>query len=242
MTEPYKFLQHFEVRSYECDVLRRLKLSYLMRFLQHTSTVQVDQTGLTHRELLDRGQLFLLSRAHVVFEGDMPRAGDALTVATWPGTPHGATFPRYFELWRRDDTSPLAQGVTLWALVDPRSKKILRPSAFPPVLDTSGAPLAVEIPRTPFPLGGPVARRPVRYSDIDLNGHVNNTVYGDMLCDFAPAGLLGGEFASASFQYLSEALPGDVLDIFVEVGDGAATVAGSIAGKPCFIASLTARR
>ena len=91
------------------------------------------------------------------------------------------------------------------------------------------APLRFPAPEADAPV---VGTRPVRYSDGDENGHMNNTVYPDMFCDFLPE-LKGAELpelalgvhaehcphlyrrrvSEISVAYLSEARIGDELTV-----------------------------
>ena len=57
-----------------------------------------------------------------------------------------------------------------------------------------------------------VGRRPIVYSDLDFNHHMNNTKYADMLCDFIPD--MAGRYVSAlSLSYLREATFGDEITV-----------------------------
>ena len=57
----------------------------------------------------------------------------------------------------------------------------------------------------------------MRYSDTDVNGHVNNTRYADFACDAVELERLPENRFLAEMQigYLAECRPGEVLDIQV---------------------------
>ena len=65
-----------------------------------------------------------------------------------------------------------------------------------------------------------VGSRPVYYSDIDYNGHLNNAVYGDILCDFLPGGMFGKRILEAQVNYLSETRFGETLKLYAGEQDG----------------------
>ena len=59
-----------------------------------------------------------------------------------------------------------------------------------------------------------VGQKEVRYSDLDYNGHMNNTYYLDVLCDYVPELAAGTHRVSfARVHYSKEAPLGDVLTI-----------------------------
>ena len=57
-----------------------------------------------------------------------------------------------------------------------------------------------------------VGERKIVYSDIDYNGHMNNTHYPDMLCDFTP-GIRARRAVGITLSFLGEATFGHVLRV-----------------------------
>ena len=58
-----------------------------------------------------------------------------------------------------------------------------------------------------------VGQRRVVYSDCDYNGHINNTHYPDLLCDFLPDGETR-PVADVVINFLGEAPFGDTLTVY----------------------------
>ena len=58
-----------------------------------------------------------------------------------------------------------------------------------------------------------VGERCTVYSDLDYNGHMNNTRYPDMLCDFTD-GMTSREVVGFSLSYLQEAAFGKKLTVY----------------------------
>ena len=65
--------------------------------------------------------------------------------------------------------------------------------------------------------------REVYYADCDGNGHMNNTVYPDMLFSFTPEAKqkTGGRVVSLNVSFVSEAPLCDVLKVYTAQSDGA---------------------
>ena len=137
--------------------------------------------------------VFLLSREHIVVHKPL-KAGEKITVTTWPVKAKGAQFRRTVII--TDETGErMASIYTGWTLADPVQHKILRPSAFPYALNISEPaeegeekiaglrPNRAEETESGVPLM-------VRYSNTDCNGHLNNAVYGDLALDCLPLEVL----------------------------------------------------
>ena len=95
--------------------------------------------------------------------------------------------------------------------------------------------------------------RVVVYSDIDANGHVNNSVYADIACDHLPPALLRRPVRDFAIVYRREAKPGEVIRVSrrVEESDNAvsdngvsdngvtaAVVTGTVGGETSFECSF----
>jgi len=65
-----------------------------------------------------------------------------------------------------------------------------------------------------------VGERTVEYADIDLNGHMNNTRYPDILCGYIPEDMRGRRVISLGISFLSEAPFGETLKIYSGTSDG----------------------
>ena len=81
------------------------------------------------------------------------------------------------------------------------------------------------------------------YSDVDFNGHMNNTRYPDMVCDFLPPEAMAGKWLrQMSLSYMREAALGDTLSVSrlpVPDREGAFWLRASGAdGSVCFEAEM----
>ena len=143
----------------------------------------------------------------------------------------------------------LTEGVSAFALVDVESHRLLRPSVFDQFGIASQPERRNGCP-DPGKLQPPVeltdvGERRVYWSDTDYNGHLNNTVYADIVCDFVPGGWENREIAGLSLAYEHEALEGDVLHLRAaeaEDGEGRALwMTGEHGRGRCFTARLRFR-
>jgi len=138
------------------------------------------------------------------------------TVArTWERGVKGPYFMRDFEQ-RTESGELLVSGTSQWFLVDIISREVLRPAALLAenrMLD----PLRADCPACEklqkcdnLPTLG---CRPVYYSDLDANGHVNNAVYGRIAMDFLPDDLRQKQLETFSIHFAMETKLGEVLEL-----------------------------
>lgn len=167
-------------------------------------------------------------------------------MGTAPLTPKGPRFYREFVM-DSSEGERLVSAMTLWILVDPVTRRILRPASFPYPIDFQEPGLKGIIGDIPLPkgmeTGPPTLTIPVRYSHIDVNGHVNNTFYGDFTMDALPAELATGHsLDTVVISFQNEARLGEAVEIASTVLPGGETyIKGLHGGTACFEAMVSLR-
>ena len=139
---------------------------------------------------------------------------------------------------------PVGESVSAWVLADVESRKIMRLSAIRELDGTGGGELCktrmLNKLRAPQQLRE-TERRLMRYSDTDINGHVNNIRYADFACDTLDMDRLEQDRFLSQMQigYLAECRPGDLLTLETgEQEDGVYVRGTDQEGKPRFEAAL----
>ncbi len=231
MSETPRFVLPSAVRMHMTDVTGSCRAADLMRLMQEAATLQSEQYHLTRKELVSRGQAFILSRFSIDFPSCV-RYFEQLDTETWPCTSsRGVAFDRCFEIKRASarvsDTEqeepdlrlPVARAVSQWALVDYINHKLIRVEDAAITFTreesvTPSIPLRFRIPKAAQ--FRDIGEHPVVYTDIDVNRHVNNTRYCDIYCDFLPMEDAAGNryrVASVAIAYLKEAVLGDTIRV-----------------------------
>jgi len=202
-----------ELGFWDCDREQRVRVAALLSKMATFAGYDYDARGLTHERLLESREVFLLSRAAVRIH-DCPHARDVLDITTWENGAKAAHMRRYYEM-RDQEGRVRVSAKTDWILVDPVTRKILRPSSFTAKpLAVSDRPLDCPEPRKiVLPEEGreDLGTRVVRWSDLDGNGHLYSGNYGDIVWDALPEDLqvrVPGEFY---INYCREAVLGDAL-------------------------------
>ena len=190
LTEDSYFRQE-ELVFWDCDREKRMRVSAMLSKMAAFAGYDYDARGLTHEKLYAMREVFLLSRAAVKIH-TCPRARDLLDLTTWENGARGAHMQRVFEM--RDQAGRLCiSAKTDWILVDPITRKILRPSSFTakPLTTCDKAIDCPEPKKIVLPHEGleDLGIRRVRWSDLDGNGHLYSGNYGDIVWAALPADL-----------------------------------------------------
>jgi len=204
----------FTVRVFETDANGTLAVRSFCDYLQEAAGNHVRKLGVSVDQLLATGRTWVLSRLRARIER-LPRNGEQVTVRAWP-----SGFDRLFAL--RDFVvsdahgQRIASAISAWLVLDTRSKRPVRVQtvfAVPSPADTPRA-LAESFEKLDGP-GSPFLEREitVRWSDLDVNRHVNNSRYAEWAMEGAvdnPAGT--GTLARLDIDFLAETQhPGKVL-------------------------------
>ena len=209
-----KYIKHYTVKWHDTDANRRVTPSHLLMYMEETSNHHLIAAGMSLDTLRDQHGLgFLLSR--IAFRIYRPLfANDEIDVETWVCESRGLSFVRCFRVLRQGET--VAEAYSVWALLDLHEKKLLPVSAFPYDIEPE-LPLGKEVSaRVRLPALDSmeaVGERKIVYSDIDYNGHMNNTRYPNMLCDFTPA-IERMEVVGVTLSFLHEAAYGHTLRVY----------------------------
>lgn len=180
-----RFYEHrLMVDSRDVDGENRCRASALLGHLQEAATLAAEDGGFGRDRLVGGYRAFwMLARSWFRLERPL-HWGEMLTVRTWHRGGKTALMYRDFDLLVGEE--PVGEAVTAWVLADMDSRRLLRLSRVPELEGTGGGSLckSVTLSKLRMPPGmEQVERRAMRYSDTDINGHVNNTRYADFVCD-----------------------------------------------------------
>ena len=211
MSEEYpRFELEFPIRMHMTDDRGFCRAAEMMRFMQETATMQLEQYGPDYATLCSRGQAFIMSRISIDFPEPV-RYFDVLRSTSWPcASSRGACFDRDFVIYHGETEAAVA--ASQWAFLDVREHKLLRVEACDIAFTreeqvTTTLPLRFRIPKDA--VLETLGTHKVSYSDIDTNRHMNNTRYCDLYCDFLP--MQGKRIAAIAIAFANEATAADTI-------------------------------
>ena len=236
MSLPKTYCEKTLLLSRDCDLGGLWRPSAILTAMQETAGMHSHILGCGRETLVQKGVVWVLTRCEVQMEKEA-RMGSRLSIETFPMPLRRWFFPRYF-VFRDDAGAQVGAAGTLWVLFDLEKRCMVAPG------DVAGA-IPDNSDLTP-PLGvpGPVprltgetaasARTPV-YSELDVNGHVNNARYADWLCD-----ALGLEtmreyrVRTMRLSYAAEIRPGQAMELRLTRDGLAYHLTGAHEGKTHF--------
>lgn len=192
------------------------KASALLGHMQEAATQAAEHSGFSREIMLERYQAFwMLTRVWYQLKRPL-RWDESLTIRTWHRDIRGATLYRDYDLFV--DHEQVGEGVSIWVLAETQGRRLLHLGTVSELKGEHGGALCKgrRLYKIHLPQGmSCVDRRLLRYSDIDINGHVNNTRYADFACDALHMEEVGGEKFLSSLQigYLAECKAGEMLKL-----------------------------
>ncbi len=233
-----KYTEEFTVSSHDVDVNNNLRPSLVLRYMQETANHQMRDRKPSYYDFFFQGKSFIVTRISIqIYEA----AGqyDDIKVSTWKCGNKGATFLRSYSIEK--DGKVLAEAFSAWAVVDTETHKLYRSSDIDISNYEEDEPINLDLPsrfRLPANLDyKKVGEKSIFYSDVDMNLHMNNTNYPDMLVNYIPD-MIKKEVTSVNLRFMTEARLGEKLSIYMAKDDFSAKVDKRRDELYCFRTSL----
>ncbi len=213
-----KYTFKARVSPHDLDVNNLASASAVLRYMQEAAYRHLEVCPPTMDELRAENKVFVLSRVSYSIYDEL-KTGDEIEVSSWPSESRGVSFPRCARITRNGAT--VAELISLWALIDPINKSFWRADAYKPDFEYED-PIELDMPsrfRIPADVEmSLVGEYTARYCDVDVNKHINNTHYPDILCSFIPS-MIGRRVVSLSISYLHEAPLGSEIKVYCSKED-----------------------
>jgi acyl-ACP thioesterase len=222
------------IRFGNVDRSDRLTLGAAFAFFQETAISHAADLGVGRDDLAAAGQGWILSRISV-FAESRPRYGDTVTVESWPRGWEKLFALRDYDV-RDSSGRPVIRGRSGWLILDIERRRPLRVQQLMEKLPLNEGidAMAASSP----PLGARenlvnLGERRAGYSDIDYYGHVNNARYIQWIQDMLdPAILDKADQLRLDINYMSEVLPGELVELWSAPMDGGRPPDGAGADYP----------
>ena len=226
--------EYFIASSY-CDPNLKLKYPTFLRIFQDVADRNSEDIGSGKEVTMNKGMLWVLLRTYVEFD-EMPNFLDKVTFYSYPSGFKGKTFfNRQGGMIK--DGKPVIRLSSTWCLIDKDTRKLIFNPNLPLVSEESELtikdPDKIEKEPTSY-----IESRIARYSDGDLNGHLNNVKYVDWILDtHEPEFYKKNVLKTLLINYESEVRLGEKLDIYAN--NELTYFEGRVGDKLSFNAKLT---
>ena len=199
----------------EVDTKKEVFLPTLWNFMQETAWHHADHLRVGYSDLLEHQHFWVLSRLSIQMD-EYPRWGDRVRIKTWL-TGIGRLFAlRNFSI-ANSKGDILGTAKSAWLVLDLKSRRPQRiEPIFKKILPLLDHPAEAQEPEKISDSVYPKKEDPfkVRYSDIDMHHHANNTKYIEWILDSYPLEM-HQSYHTHTFHinYLAESSHGDKISV-----------------------------
>lgn len=209
----------FIAEPFHVDFTGRLTLGVLGNHLLNCAGFHATDRGFGIATLNEDNYTWVLSRLAIELE-EMPYQYEKFTVQTWVENVYRLFTDRNFALLDKDGKK-IGYARSVWAMINLNTRK---PAD---LLALHGGSIVDYVCDEPCPIGKPsrikvsscepVATLTAKYSDIDINGHVNSIRYIEHILDLFPIEMYRTKrIRRFEMAYVAESYYGDELSFFMD--------------------------
>lgn len=214
VSEKILFAKKFTVDLRDIDFKKKLKISSLFSYFQDTANLAAERLGVGFETLANKYSLaWVLARVRVDIER-LPEWDEEIIIKTWPIEPNRFEFDRDFLVYDSNGTV-IIRAISTWVVIDIKERKLKRADtihlqyleltkerAIPDKFRRLKRSENLEV----------VYKKTIGYSDVDFNGHLNNSKYVDYIMDCFPIEEhWKSDITSIEVHFVNEALPGETV-------------------------------
>lgn len=242
------FRQNFSIRSYEIGADRTASIETLMNHLQETALNHVKTAGLlgdgfgSTPEMSKKNLIWVVTKMQVVVDR-YPTWGDVVQVDTWVSASGKNGMRRDWIIRDSGTGAILTRASSVWVMMNKLTRRLSKiPEEvrgeiepyfmnYDPVVEEDGRKLTKLDDKT-----ADIVRSGLtpRWSDLDINQHVNNVKYIGWILESAPLPILEShELSSLTLEYRRECGRDSVLQSLTAVSNAGIGDLGTAGGVEC---------
>ena len=203
------YVETIRIRTKDCDMNGTWRFSAILEEMQEAAGIHSTLLGCGRDQLLRQGVVWVLIRSEVRMDR-YPAAGEEVTVETFHREARHGLFPRYF-IMTDAEGNRIGAASTIWMLMNLETRESASADSVGVNLpDNRDMTPPIPLPAPIRPLQGEARQAAYRavYTDLDVNGHVNNTKYADWICNqLGEQVLTAQEIGRMILDYNAEVLP-----------------------------------
>ena len=173
------FSRKYVIDTSLIDKNKRLRLSNLFVLFQEVAEAHAETLGTGKANTTDVGLKWIITRYAIKFNC-LPTYGEKVEVFTYPCKNNPFFFFRNFFI-KDEQGNIIIRAASIWAVIDAKTNKIVT-NPFKKPLPEESFDFELATPeKIVEDVNNKVGEYHIKYSDIDLNGHVNNSRYIEMI-------------------------------------------------------------
>lgn len=199
------YSKEWEIYFSQCDPTAKIKLTELANLFQLTASEHASKGGLGFQDLQVNKQSWVMNRIRIEID-DLPCWNDIIEVETWIEILKGAKSIRDFSIIKNDKR--LINATSLWAVFNTEKRR-------PDILQLDSSHIERFPDRKPTQKENIILEKEfeasfiktykVKFSDLDIVNHVNNTKYLEWCLDtINPEILLNHQIKAIEMNFLKE--------------------------------------
>ena len=207
------YTQNFEITDHYVDCFGRMTPASILLMIQEVAGKHCTALSVDYDTLAKRRMFWAVTR-HRVQVSRMPRLGETIRVETWPMPTTRVAYPRSVVAYDAAGNECF-RAISLWVLMNLDTRSMILPGK-------SGISVVGSLRGLELPSPGSLAlmdhtqtrQRQVCFTDLDRNGHMNNTWYLNWVSDLLPSAFhQEHEVKEFTICYHAEAREGQLLDL-----------------------------
>ncbi|SHG47555.1 acyl-[acyl-carrier-protein] thioesterase [Ornithinibacillus halophilus] len=210
------FKKNYHIDLSDVDFTKRLKLSSLFSHFQDVASLAAADLGFgidLLEEKYDLAWILMKIRVDILRN---PELDEEVIIETWPQEPKKIEFERDY-IVRDIEGNPIVRAVSTWVIMDLKERKLRRSNTVPIQYQAVNPERALDVKLGKikgFDNLEEAYQKVIGYSDVDFNGHLNNSRYVDYIMDcFDIEEHKNYEVKSIEVHFSKEALPGETLSL-----------------------------
>ena len=211
------YTQEFHILGSSVDRYGRLKTSMLLYYIQEVAGIHGSALGASFEALAARNLFWAIIRQKVQITR-LPMAGETIRLETWAMPATRTYYPRSTVAYDAEGKE-IFRAIGVWVMMDVNTRALVLPGKSDVTLQglLTGTELKAPGSLAPKSLLN-AATRHVAYTDLDRNGHMNNTRCLEWINDLLPSAFHKDNIpAEFTVCYHSEAREGDDLQLHWQV-------------------------
>ena len=210
----------FHVESYVCDFTQKATFTVISRFMLDAASIHAQQRGFGYEHISKDNKAWVLSRFSIQME-EYPAQNQDLTVETWIETVSRLFTQRCF-CFINPSGKIIGYARTVWAAIDMQTRRPIDIPAWRPdmsdYIETEKQCPIEKMDKIPTVTGmEPYMGYTVRYSDIDINQHMNSVKYIEHAINVFDLNLFSEKLIHKfEIVFLAEGMFGDKLKLYMQ--------------------------